>query len=256
VSYEAEFHALQEEFSKGTLSKAVPYVRIQAQAAMREYLLHALSGALSYHLSHPGTALIGCWGEEGGILGVTPELLCKVEKGRISTMACAGTALTRDARRMLSDGKLRKEHAYVIDGLIQDLEKRGRVNTRETEVRSFGRLSHLLTPIELESEESAFEEIIPCLHPTAALGAYPKQAGKVWLKKYAERIPRSRYGAPAGVLLNESEGVAYVAIRSLIWEPHAVFMYTGGGVLKESLLEEEKKELQAKLSAIQEQLNV
>lgn len=256
--YEKQFHYLKFLFEKKALVKAVPYVRFIAsdlidQASLMQSLIHALK----YHISHPKTSLIGTWNNTEGFFGVTPEILCRMENSQLKTMACAGTMPSAEAMTLNSDPKLQQEHAAVIDGLLADLSPFGKPTIGKTEVRSFGKLAHLVTPITLNMPAtSTVDKMIALLHPTAALGAWPKKRGSEFLKDYADLVPRKHYGSPAGIFLSPHEGVILVAIRAIEWNFQALMIYTGGGVIKNSILHEEKNELMLKLAAIQEQLNV
>ena len=251
--------AVQELKASQHLSKVVPYVQKFAAGEMSpKSIAQSLKSALRYQMRTKGTFLYGFWDSQEGMLGVTPEILFKWEEGQpISTMACAGTAPAANAEQMLQDAKLREEHRIVIEGICRELAPYGQVEVGTTAAKTFSRLAHLVTPIEMRiTPPLQLEALLQALHPTPALGAYPKQVGAAWLRKYALALPRSRYGAPVGVMLSPEQGVMYVAIRNIQWEKSTLTLTAGCGIVADSVLEQEKQEILVKMAAIQEILSV
>lgn len=248
---------LEHQFSSGTLEKAVPYIFHQASG---EIGLNQIQSSL-YQLLQPQqnsqTFLYGFWTNNEGILGATPESLFSInQEGVLETAAVAGTSQKSLENAMLSDEKIRHEHQLVIDGIVQSLENYGSVDVGSTRVLTLSKLSHLMTPIHLKNMHGvSIENVIADLHPTPALGAFPKNAGAHWLKEYAQIVPRGRYGAPVGVLFKDHFS-SYVAIRNIQWKDSDVRLGVGCGVVPQSCLDEEIQELALKFSATREMLNV
>ena len=118
-----------------------------------------------------------------GLCGVTPELLFEVDGECLRTMALAGTGKA-DGPSLLTDKKERHEHQLVIEHIAQELKKFGPVEVGETTERVYGLLKHLFTPIELKlSKQPRFEELVATLHPTAALGGWPRKPAVEWLEE-------------------------------------------------------------------------
>jgi isochorismate synthase EntC len=236
------------------LDKIVPYAAIHARGVINP--LSVLHNAMAYHRKTPGTTLYGFWGPEGGMIGVTPELLCSVKENCLKTMACAGTG--KKGENLLADPKLIAEHGWVIEGISQSLASLGRVSLGKTGVKDFGRLSHLITEMTCMIEEGvSFDEAISKLHPTPALGAFPKIQGQAWLQSYQKKIPRNRFGAPLGYIdANTGEGECYVAIRNVQWEGNHASILCGAGITQESVLEAEKEEVCLKWQAVKEILGL
>ena len=210
------------------------------------------------------------WDADTGILGATPELLFERKGGKVQAMALAGTrphsipgATVSEPERMplLDDPKERAEHQYVIDGVRRSLSPFGKVTlgqTRELRLPSF---SHLLTPIELEpSGTFEFGEIARALHPTPALGAFPREAGMRWLESQPWAATRGRFGAPFGAqwktLVGEEQAQCWVAIRNIQWRKpsrknlHRVILGAGCGIVEKSELKQEWRELESKARSV------
>jgi len=252
-----EFKALKLSINEGALQKAVPYIFRQSTIEMTinriQHSLYKLSQYLENNLAY----LYGFWGEHEGMLGATPELLLSMDQqGLLNTVAIAGTSPIDKSGMMLDDEKLKNEHQFVIDGITQSLSSYGKLTIGTTEILKLKKLSHLKTPILVSGiRDIAIEEMVKQLHPTPALGTFPKQNGSKWLQKYQVRIPRGRYGAPVGFLYR---GLfkSYVAIRNIQWKDQDIKLGVGCGVVALSDLENEVNELQLKFEATKELLGL
>lgn len=235
------------------LTKAVPYVFLEGKG--RIDIRQSLS-SLANFAAHFPIYLYGHWNEEEGILGATPELLFQMEGDLLNTVALAGTLPIQQKDRLLSDPKLLEEHDWVIKGIMEDLSSFGTVNRGVTTTLDFPRLSHLHTPISchLKKERDPLD-LVAALHPSPALGGYPKEEAKKWLLDFDKKNPRGRFGAPVG-LLYQGKMTAYVAIRNIQWSGESLRIGAGGGIVKQSNVEHEWEELMLKLNAIKSLLKI
>ena len=120
--------------------------------------------------------------------------------------------------KLLGDDKNLIEHQYVVDMIRAALEpvcseleipaRPGLLKMRD--------IQHLYTPVtgKVREEVSLFE-IVELLHPTPALGGFPK--GEAMEKIRAiEKMDRGFYGSPIGWIDEEGDGEFAVAIRSAL----------------------------------------
>lgn len=249
--YERMFCALQQHFVQKTLFKAVPYLVERAAAPINKTRLRQMLKVLLEHVEKRKLTLYGFWDEAEGILGATPELLFEQnDENKLSAMACAATLQAGEKPTAERQLKLRKEHDIVIEDLVLSLAPFGKVMVDKPAWEQYHTLQHLVTPINLQLKQKVpHEDLIRAIHPTAALGAYPKAQGMQWLKDYAVHIPRKRYGAPVGFIFKEMASF-HVGIRNVQWDESGFSIAAGGGVIPESDFVEEKQEISAKLSAI------
>lgn len=190
-----------------------------------------------------------------GMAGLTPELLFEVSNGQLKTMALAGTGRA-DGPSLLDDRKEMHEHGLVIEHIQQELKIFGRVNVTQTEERIYGPLKHLLTNISVDLErEPEFMSFVRALHPTAALGGWPRKPAVDWLEKQEFHISRRRFGAPFGYSDGEMMKCV-VAIRGVQWENNRLMVASGCGVVSESQALKEWRELELKRSSIYRWLGV
>lgn len=193
--------------------------------------------------------------EGEGMCGVTPEVLFRVNDGCLETMALAGTAPVSGAS-LLEDPKEMFEHSLVIENLEKVLSVWGSFERGVTSERRFGSLKHLYTSLRVRlNRRPEFEELCRSLHPTAALGGWPKQAAWAWLKNQKFHLPRLRFGAPFGYVDRE-QMLCLVAIRGMQWQGTCAQIHTGCGVVLGSVAEREWSELLLKRQATHAQLGL
>lgn len=252
---EPDFTHFEQSFAqKGKLRKWVPYVSFPCQGAIsvRELLAHGMR----YLKLHPRSTLYGFWNGSQGMVGITPEKLFSIEGETLATMAVAGTASRERYYLLAKDKKLVDEHEIVVEAIEKDLSPFGKFIRFPREVRTFGPLSHLVTEIEVSlSSHVQFEKIVRALHPTPALGAYPKLEGEKWLAAYESSSPRGRYGAPFGYI-DKERALCVVAIRNLQWRKDQGEIICGCGVTELSELKAEKEEVYLKWRAVKEALGL
>lgn len=256
--FQQAFVDLQMQFSQGSLQKAVPFVFDEAEEPMSSFeLQQSLINILHYTEKYP-LSLYGFWGESEGILGATPELLFRwnqrEKESRLNTMACAGTCSKDQADQMMKDSKLLYEHDLVIQGITQSLSVFGKVKVGLMQKLLLPTLCHLVSPITIKFYKmESFDTIVRALHPTPALGAFPKEEGMHWLNDYQLKLDRQRFGAPVGYSMS-GKSCCYVAIRNVQWSQNKMKIGAGCGVVSKSILESEWSEILLKIRSIKKLL--
>lgn len=259
LSFERNFEDLQREIREGRLRKGVPFACEFAHipggqglnpdrraAALRSVLAYAAGRAVMPY---------GFWSNGEGMLGCTPETLFQHEGAHVETMAIAGTRIAGDERRLplLEDPKERSEHQIVVDAITASLKGLGAVQAGTTEVAHFASLSHLKTTLRVEMQGlPRFNDLVKALHPTPALGAYPKEEGWRWLRgmEVVNSFDRNRFGAPFGLSLNGGrKGNCVVAIRNIQWTGSQAVLCAGCGVNEMAVVEHEWNEIRGKIAA-------
>lgn len=260
-TFASAFGELTELFGKGELQKLVLYAQSKAQTQItKTERLHILKGLLSYKKQN-NVYLYGFWNQEFGELGATPEILFRYRgkpTPKVETMALAGTMPSNvPSEELLNDAKLLHEHQIVIDEIAHSLKSFGKVEIGKTQVLKLWTLSHVYTPIEAElTKVRPFTDYVQALHPTPALGAFPKERGLRWLANFNKTAPRGRFGAPAGVLIDQYEGVCYVAIRNISWEKDEAIVAAGCGIIPQSIMDNEWQEILLKTNSIHKMIQL
>lgn len=272
ATFERLFADLQRRIRSGELKKAVPAVFSRAHGGFsRSRLACTLSAALDAASDSP-LNVYGFWNDREGMIGATPELLFRYTGPRsISTAAVAGTrphAARSESRLPLADDpKEVEEHQFVVDGIRDAFRGMGTVRVGPTTELRLSNFSHLLAPVDVCFDSpQPFDAVVRALHPTPAVGGWPREAGMEWLA-WMEREDeaagvgrRHRFGAPFGAVTSEGDGVCWVAIRGMQWTHEAsgaeLRLAAGCGVTGQSELQREWHELGIKLQAIRTALAV
>lgn len=262
-----DFTGLQTMISNKKLIKGVPYVMQQGDGTVTpELLCRSLLAAVEAAERYP-LHLYGTWRRGQGVLGATPELLFERNGNELHTVACAGTVPCAQREGCCTDPKLRHEHEVVVEAIMEALSPFGKVARGPLGTVELKNLIHLLTPIAVMLHDDPqfaspkftspkFTSIVHAMHPTPALGAYPRAEGMAWLRGLNERMPRNYFGAPVGYRGAQERAICYVAIRNMQWEADKVQLGAGCGVVEGSCMEAEWQELQLKLKSIKELLRL
>lgn len=180
--------------------------------------------------------------------GATPETLLRVRSGRISTHALAGTRPGAAALEdFMTSAKLRQEHALVSGGLVSSLAPFTRdIKPGALRVRRAGTVTHLETPLEGTLPPGTDPLVIlQVLHPTAAIGGWPKQQAQEALRQI-EPYSRGWFAAPLGWISANGDMHAAIAIRSLWVSAERAVALAGAGIVRGSAAEEEWAETETK----------
>ena len=167
-------------------------------------------------------------------------------------MALAGTRSTRQpSQNLMQDLKERGEHQWVLQDICQRIEAlTGKAPQQSvTGEWTWGSLVHLRTDIRWQDAKRAPWKWVQQLHPTPALGVYPREAQQ-WLAQQPEANCRARFGAPFGVQLDKDQSLYVVAIRNTQWDKDGCRLGSGCGVVEQSDLNKEWRELQLKRAGV------
>lgn len=244
---------LQKCFEAGMAKKAVPICFSEAKGELNSEELLYLEKQFVEQSRQSQLYSIFVDSPQFKYIGMSPEILFERRGAVVSTMALAGTrALDENfsEEEFLKDPKEKREHQIVIDSIVEDLSPLGELTVSQTYVHKLKHLAHLRTDIQITLEqEITNRELVSLLHPTPALGVYPRNSLQDWFALHNQNKKRSLFGAP---ILIESEDWArcIVGIRSLFFEEGRWRLGSGCGVVSESRWEPEWKELQNKRKSV------
>ena len=249
-----EFHVvfahLQQKIKQGTLKKAVPvfFEKIPGGFCVSDLLRSLLKNTAG--IRREGF-LYGAWNGQGGCLGFTPETLFSLSKQRISLMALAGTG-PAVGPSLLKDPKEIREQGLVVQGIREALRNEIVFSARtQTKEKKFGSLKHLFTKIEGQLKSPPdFALLCRKLHPTPALGGFPKQTALKQLRQIPGQKSRGFFGAPFGFFDGKNKGFCLVGIRSVEWSVRGLRVGSGCGLVEGGVLQKEWRELYLKRSQV------
>lgn len=195
----------------------------------------------------------------------TPEQLLKVEDGVLSTKAVAGTIKRsndidedeRNIQAFLKDKKNLGEHDFVVKSILDDITPY--VDNIEynhsPNILKNDHLYHLYTQIQGQLKNNSFIGLIDEMHPTPALGGYPKNEALKFIEEN-EFGTRGLYGAPVGYIDMNDDCEFIVAIRSMLIKQNQTTLFAGCGIVKDSDPDSELAETAVKFSPMMNALGV
>lgn len=190
-------------------------------------------------------------------LGATPERLVRLH-GRTVEAACLAGSAPRggtpeeDAflgNALLASAKDRAEHAIVVRGVLEALDRPGirLVVPSSPRLLRFRNVQHLYTPVEgrLDDETGIFD-LLDRLHPTPAVGGFPKDDALSYIRAH-EQLDRGWYAGPVGWVDRHGDGEFAVALRSALVTGADATLFAGCGIVASSNPADEYEETCLKL---------
>lgn len=181
---------------------------------------------------------------KSAFLGSTPERLASFNDRDIETEGLAGSisrgkTASEDAAleyRLLHSQKDLNEHAFVLDAIEENLQKYSDVFEHPVtpRIKKLSNVQHLYTPVHATIKDGVSRtEVLSRLHPTPAVGGYPRDAAMPFINKL-EHFDRGWYAAPVGWINAGGNGEFVVAIRSGLLKNNEVRFYAGCGIVENS----------------------
>jgi isochorismate synthase len=192
--------------------------------------------------------------------GASPELLIRRTGSHAYSQPMAGSVArgasdVEDERlaRLLRDSKKDAiEHSLVSKFVVEALKPFARaVQADAPEVVRFTNIQHLATSVRAELNEPAADalELAAALHPTPAVGGWPRAAADALIEEL-EDMERGWYAGAVGWIDGRGDGEFAVALRcGLLWEDGAR-LYAGVGVMPDSDAARELEETELKFKAL------
>ena len=192
--------------------------------------------------------------------GASPELLIRRSGGKAFSQPMAGSVARgageadddRLARQLVDSAKDNAEHRIASEFVVEALRKFSRsVEARAPEVVRFTNIQHLATSITAELAAPAAEvlDLAAALHPTPAVGGWPRPAAEALIDEL-EGLERGWYAGAVGWTDGQGDGEFAVALRcGLLWEDGAR-LYAGVGVMPDSDPARELEETELKFKAL------
>jgi len=189
-------------------------------------------------------------------IGGTPERLYSRHERLLQTEAIAGTrprgkSLEEDQNlgdELLNSDKDMREHLFVVHSLKSILHQlcHSVGQTRKPSLLKLNKVQHLYTPCNgILFDEVSDADLLPMLHPTPAVGGYPKEQALMAIKAI-EPFERGWYAGPVGWVGHNAAEFA-VAIRSGLVEDNKLSLFSGAGIVQGSKPEEEWQEIENKI---------
>ena len=216
-----------------------------------QVLRNAYPKCMSFFFSFPN---------EGIFFGSTPERLIRLNDKEFETEALAGTisrGKNMEEDRLLAE-KLRgshkecEEHRFVLEQILRKLKPiTERLDFADyPEILKLKNVQHLKTQIhgKLISNQHILE-IVDQLHPTPAVAGTPTQDAMEIIQEL-EHHDRGWYSGPIGWADINGKGEFFVGLRSALVSNNEAHVFAGGGIVSESIAEQEWDETELKIQPI------
>ena len=245
----ANFHAqlCNHSFQKLVLSRSIELPRTGDETPLLLFQ-RACERYPRMMISLVYTPQSGLW------LASTPEILLAGKDRQWQTIALAGTMKYEEELRW-SDKNI-QEQRYVATYITHQLEKFTHDFTEEgPRTARAGHLAHLRSDFLFSlPDESVVGDLLQALHPTPAVCGLPKQEAFRFIQQN-EHHDRSYYSGFMGPLFLNGQTNLFVTLRCMQLFRDGYRLYAGGGLLKDSVEEQEWQETETKLDTIRRLFN-
>ena len=274
--YKAHVDKLRDEIQKGSIIQAVPSHRISHATDLHPFNIYR-----QLRTTNPSPYLFYISCDTFQIVGASPELLIKREEdtGRIITHPIAGTIkrgataaedvkLADELRASLKD---RAEHVMLVDLARNDINRVCEPTSTRTDrlmmVEKFSHVQHLVSQVSgiIRKDKTRFDAF-RSIFPAGTVSGAPKVRAMELIAEL-EKEKRGIYAGAVGYfgysnvsvhtdeqgkrVLEESEGAmdTCIALRTMLVKGGTAYLQAGGGIVWDSVPEEEWQETMNKLAA-------
>lgn len=197
------------------------------------------------------------------VLGASPELLFRLHNGEMESYPLAGSIKRgeddandiRLARTLLNDPKEIAEHNMLVDLHRNDIgrvAKFGTVKVRKLmDIKRYSHIQHISSEVTgiIRPEEDMFSGLAASF-PAGTLSGAPKIESMKIIQK-VEKRPRGIYGGAIGHFGFNGNCTFAIPIRSLFVSGDYAYSQASGGIVYDSLPENEYNEIRQKSMAIE-----
>ena len=246
--FSAAEYSLTSHLSPLTSSYAIDFASFHAQLVSGTFRKIVLARCADEETPE---AIPGCW------LTATPEILLEGTADAWRTIALAGT-MKLEGDQLCGEGEsLRwstkniQEQRIVATYITECLEQfTGDFHEEGPRTVRAANLVHLRSDFTFSLPDSQhLGDLLHTLHPTPAVCGLPKRTAFEFIT-HNEHTPRRYYSGFMGMLDPAAETHLYVSLRCMNIEGRQYHLYAGGGLLKDSIEEQEWAETEAKLETM------
>ena len=254
TGYENHVRTLKKHIGTGDIIQAVP-----SQRFSRPTTLHPFNVYRQLRTVNPSPYLFYIDCEDFQLVGASPELLVKSEKGRIITHPIAGTVkrgptpeadevLATELRNSLKD---RAEHVMLVDLARNDVNRVCDPATTRVDrlmvVEKFSHVQHLVSQVSgvLREDQTRFDAF-RSIFPAGTVSGAPKVRAMELIAElekekrgvYAGAVGYFGYGnvGRKGDQYVEAEGAmdTCIALRTMLLKDGVAYLQAGGGIVYDS----------------------
>jgi anthranilate synthase component 1 len=196
------------------------------------------------------------------VVGASPEILVRHERGTVTVRPIAGTrprgaSRERDhelERELLADPKERAEHVMLVDLGRNDVGRvaaPGSVQLTETmTIERYSHVMHIVSNVEGKLRDGLDSvDVLRAAFPAGTVSGAPKVRAMEIIDEL-EPDKRGLYAGAVGYLGFNGDMDLAIAIRTALIKAGRMHVQAGAGIVADSVPENEWRETQAKASAV------
>ncbi len=241
AAYEAAVRRAKDYIRAGDIFQVVPSQRWTMPFTLPPFALYR-----SLRRTNPSPYMFYFNFGDFQIVGASPEILVKVERGTVTIRPIAGTrprGATPEAdmaleAELLADPKERAEHLMLLDLGRNDVGRVSRIGTvRPTETFVVERYSHVMHIVsnvvgELSGEHDALSALLAGLPAGTVSGAPKIRAMEIIDELEPEK--RGIYGGGVGYFAANGDMDMCIALRTAVLKGGRLHIQAGGGIVHDS----------------------
>ncbi|TCD62291.1 hypothetical protein EIP91_007087 [Steccherinum ochraceum] len=253
--YEKFVTSLKEHIVAGDIIQAVP-----SQRLARETSLHPFNAYRHLRRVNPSPYMFYLDCGDLQIVGASPETLCKVEKNKVYNHAIAGTVRRGKTpeedeqlgNELLNSAKDRAEHIMLVDLARNDVNRVCQPKTVNVDhlmrLDRFSHVIHMTSQVSgvLREDKTRFDAF-RSIFPAGTVSGAPKIKA-IELVYELEQDRRGLYAGAVGRFdFADDEMDTCIAIRTMVFKDGTAYLQAGGGIVFDSVEEDEYVETLNKL---------
>lgn len=253
--YEGFVTKLKEHIVAGDIIQAVP-----SQRLARPTSLHPFNAYRHLRRINPSPYMFYLDCGHMQVVGASPETLCKVERNRVYNHAIAGTVkrgqtIEEDEKLgtgLLTSEKDRAEHIMLVDLARNDVNRVCQPKTVKVDalmqLEKFSHVIHMTSQVSgLLREDKTRFDAFRSIFPAGTVSGAPK----IKAIELVYELEQERRGVYAGAVgrfdFAEDEMDTCIAIRTMTFKDGIAYLQAGGGIVYDSVEEDEYTETINKL---------
>lgn len=258
AEFEAAVARIQEYIRAGDAFQVVLSQRLSVPLAAHPFDLYRMLRTLNpspylFYLDLDGFQLVGS----------SPEVLVRLEEGRVTVRPIAGTrrrgrSAAEDAalaRELLADPKERAEHLMLLDLGRNDVGRVARYGSvrvpERMAIEKYSHVLHLVSTVEGELREGLSAlDVFRAAFPAGTVSGAPKVRAMEIIDEL-EPVRRGPYAGAVGYLAHGGQAMDLaIAIRTVVAERGRAHVQAGAGVVADSVPASEYEETLSKARAL------
>jgi anthranilate synthase component 1 len=255
--FEAAVKRCREYIRAGDIFQVVPSQRFTVAVEADPFDLYRILRVVNpspymYYLAVDGTSIIGA----------SPEMLVRVEKGQLEMRPIAGTRPRGESdavderlvKELLADPKECAEHVMLVDLGRNDVGRVARTGSVRVEemmhIEKYSHVMHIVSNVRGELAEScdAFDALFSCF-PAGTLTGAPKIRAMEIIDEL-EPVRRGIYGGALGYIDWGGTMDTCIVIRTIVYRDGTATVQAGAGIVADSDPKREYQETLHKAGAL------